>query len=66
MLDKTKMDWQEYKATDAAVEEELEAHKRSGAQYLDRQEFLQRTELREYEIERDKRLASDVRTRGRL
>lgn len=66
VLDKTKMDWQEYKATDAAVEEELEAHKRSGAQYLDRQEFLKRTELREYEIERDKRLATDIRTRGRL
>ena len=43
-----------------------EAHKRSGVQYLDRQEFLKRTELREYELERDKRLASDVRTRGRL
>lgn len=30
------------------------------------QEFLQRAELREYELERDKRLASDVRLRGRL
>ena len=30
------------------------------------QEFLKRAELREYEIERDKRLASDVRLRGRL
>jgi len=66
VLDKTKMDWQDYKAADTAVEEELEAHKRSGAQYLDRQEFLKRTELREYELERDKRLASDMRTRGRL
>jgi hypothetical protein len=66
VLDKTKMDWQDYKAADTAVEEELEAHKRSGAQYLDRQEFLKRTELREYELERDKRLAADVRTRGRL
>ena len=66
MLDKTKMDWNELKAGDAALEEELEAHKRSGAQYLDKQEFLKRTELREYELERDKRLASDMRTRGRL
>lgn len=30
------------------------------------QEFLKRAELREYELERDKRLASDVRLRGRL
>lgn len=30
------------------------------------QDFLKRAELREYEIERDKRLASDVRLRGRL
>ena len=35
-------------------------------QYLEKKEFLQRAELREYEQERDKRLASDVRTRGRL
>jgi hypothetical protein len=60
------MDWKEYKSTDENVEEELEQHKRSGNQYLDKQEFLKRAELREYEIERDKRLASDVRLRGRL
>jgi hypothetical protein len=29
-------------------------------------DFLKRAELREYEQERDRRLASDVRTRGRL
>lgn len=29
-------------------------------------EFLRKAEYREYEIERDKRLASDVRLRGRL
>jgi hypothetical protein len=28
--------------------------------------FLKRAELREYEKERDQRLASDIRTRGRL
>jgi hypothetical protein len=37
VLDKTKMDWQDFKSTDAAVQEELEAHKRSDKQYLDRQ-----------------------------
>ena len=65
MLDKSKMDWQKVKQSDAALEEELEAHKRSAGQYLDRREFLGRAELREYELERDKRLASDIRTRGR-
>jgi hypothetical protein len=29
-------------------------------------DFLKRAEVREYELERDKRLASDIRTRGRL
>jgi hypothetical protein len=66
VLDKTKMDWQAFKTTHAEVDEELAAHARSDKQYLDKQEFLQRAELREYELERDKRLASDVRLRGRL
>lgn len=35
-------------------------------QYLDKQAFLKDAELREYEKERDRRLASDVRNRGRL
>lgn len=35
-------------------------------QYLDKQAFLQAAELRAYERERDQRLASDVRNRGRL
>ena len=35
-------------------------------QYLDKQAFLKEAELREYEKERDRRLASDVRNRGRL
>lgn len=34
--------------------------------WLSPQNFLKRAELREYEKERDTRLASDVRTRGRL
>lgn len=35
-------------------------------QYLDKQAFLKDAELREYELERDRRLGSDVRNRGRL
>ncbi len=37
VLDKSKMDWQDFKKTDKEVQEELEAHARSDKQYLDRQ-----------------------------
>ena len=59
------MDWSAVKAADADVEEDLERHMK-GKTYLEEQEFLKRAELREYEQERDARLAGDVRTRGRL
>ena len=65
VLDKSKMDWKEVKASDASMEEDLEKHKK-GKTYLEEQDFLKRAELREYEIERDARLAGDVRSRGRL
>jgi hypothetical protein len=65
VLDKTKMDWSEVKKSDASMEEDLEKHKK-GKTYLEEQDFLKRAELREYEIERDARLAGDVRSRGRL
>ena len=48
------------------VEAELEEYKKSGDKYLDRVDFLKRAELRQYEKERDERLGSDIRTRGRL
>lgn len=66
VLDKSRADWKDFKKTDDTIEEELEMHKRSGDQYLDKQAFLKEAELREYEKERDRRLASDVRNRGRL
>ncbi|KAL4458082.1 hypothetical protein ABPG75_012947 [Micractinium tetrahymenae] len=66
VLDKSRADWKDFKKTDDTIEEELEMHKRSGDQYLDKQAFLKDAELREYEKERDRRLASDVRNRGRL
>eukprot|EP00193_Tetraselmis_chui_P017867 CAMPEP_0177772532 /NCGR_PEP_ID=MMETSP0491_2-20121128/12291_1 /TAXON_ID=63592 /ORGANISM="Tetraselmis chuii, Strain PLY429" /LENGTH=326 /DNA_ID=CAMNT_0019290385 /DNA_START=41 /DNA_END=1021 /DNA_ORIENTATION=+ len=66
VLDKSRDDWRNFKKSNVEVEEELEMHKRSDAQYLDKQAFLKKAELRQYEIERDQRLASDVRTRGRL
>jgi hypothetical protein len=66
VLDKSRVDWKDYKKTDDTVEEELEAHKRSGTTYLEKKEFLSKADLAEYERERDQRLASDVRNRGRL
>lgn len=66
VLDKSRLDWKDYKKTDDQVQEELEVHKRSGATYLGKKEFLGRAEVKEYERERDQRLASDVRNRGRL
>ena len=66
IVDKTKADWEKWKQREGqTVQEELEAYKKSSNKYLDRQDFLKRAELREYEIERDKRLAGDMRTRGR-
>ena len=66
ILDKSKMDWDKMKSSDTRMEEELEAHKRSSNKYLDKVDFLKKAELREYETQRDKRLAGDVRLRNRL
>ncbi|CAG9463624.1 unnamed protein product [Pedinophyceae sp. YPF-701] len=66
VLDKTRLDWDSYKRKNTEIDEELEAHKKSGGRYLEKQEFLRQAELRQYEKERDARLASDIRTRGRV
>ncbi|KAL6585081.1 hypothetical protein OROMI_004370 [Orobanche minor] len=57
VLDKTKKDWGEYKEENKGYEDELDAYKKSSNQYLDRVSFLQRTDYREFERERDARLA---------
>ncbi|KAL3631944.1 hypothetical protein CASFOL_024928 [Castilleja foliolosa] len=57
VLDKTKKDWGEYKGENKGVENELDAYKKSSNQYLDRVSFLQRADYREFERERDARLA---------
>ncbi|KFM23374.1 Craniofacial development protein 1 [Auxenochlorella protothecoides] len=56
VLDKTRSDWTEFKAGDEAIDAELEAHKRSGSQYLEKQAFLQEADVRQYEAERDLRM----------
>ena len=66
IIDKSKLDWKEYKRDHKQVQEELNAYTKGGERYTERQDFLKRTEMREYEIERDNRLASSTRLRGRL
>ncbi|KAJ7513532.1 hypothetical protein O6H91_23G003300 [Diphasiastrum complanatum] len=62
ILDKSRKDWGEFKE-EKGFEEELEAYKKSGDKYLDKVAFLQRADLREYEKERDARLAYQAKRR---
>ncbi|KAI4344736.1 hypothetical protein L6164_011927 [Bauhinia variegata] len=63
VLDKTKKDWGEFKDENKGLEDELDAYKKSSNQYLDKVSFLQRTDYREFERERDARLALHARRR---
>ncbi|KAG6667914.1 craniofacial development protein 1 isoform X1 [Carya illinoinensis] len=61
VLDKTKQDWGEFKEENRGLEDELDAYKKSSNQYLEKVSFLQRTDYREFERERDARLALQAR-----
>lgn len=61
VLDKTKKDWGEFKEENKGLEEELDVYKKSSNQYLDKVSFLQRADYREFERERDARLAMQAR-----
>ncbi|XP_057470769.1 uncharacterized protein LOC130759628 [Actinidia eriantha] len=61
VLDKTKKDWGEYKDENKGLEEELDAYKKSSNQYLEKVSFLQRTDYREFERERDARLVMQAK-----
>ncbi|KAL5541462.1 hypothetical protein UlMin_009172 [Ulmus minor] len=63
VLDKTKKDWGEFKEENKGLEDELDAYKKSSNQYLDKVSFLQRTDYREFERERDARLAVQAKRR---
>jgi hypothetical protein len=66
VLDKSKMDWGEYKAEQTVdVQDDLQQHKKSGATHLEQKDFLAAADVRQYEIERDQRLAASARNRGR-
>lgn len=63
VLDKTKKDWGEFKEENKGLEDELDAYKKSSNQYLDKVSFLERADYREFERERDARLA--MQSKGR-
>ncbi|XP_075979165.1 yeti [Anticarsia gemmatalis] len=54
-LEKSKLDWSTYKQ-DEGIEEEIESHNKGKNGYLDRRDFLERSDVRQYEIERDLRM----------
>ncbi|KAK5642710.1 hypothetical protein RI129_008877 [Pyrocoelia pectoralis] len=51
-LEKTKLDWDQFKR-DEQIEEELSAYSKSKDGYLERQDFLQRADVRRFEIEKN-------------
>lgn len=57
VLEKSKLDWDGFKHEEG-ISEELTAHNRGKDGYLERQAFLQRTDFRQFEIERNLRVGS--------
>jgi predicted Fe-Mo cluster-binding NifX family protein len=64
VLDKTKADWRNVKDGDADLQEDLQHHQRGGRTYREQQDFLQQADFREYELERDARLAANSKRGG--
>ena len=48
------MDWEKFK-TDEGISEELQIHNRGKEGFIERKQFLERTDLRQFEIEKDLR-----------
>lgn len=55
VLEKSKLDWDSFKAKEG-LSEELKTHNKGKDGYLERQDFLQRADLRQFEREREMRL----------
>lgn len=53
-LEKTKIDWSTFKEKEG-IDEELQTFNKGKEGYLERQDFLQRTDLRQFEIEKSQR-----------
>ncbi|XP_055529257.1 craniofacial development protein 1 [Wyeomyia smithii] len=50
-LEKSKLDWNSFKRTEG-IEEELQTHNKGKDGYLEKQDFLERADLRQFEIEK--------------
>lgn len=61
-LEKSKLDWDNYKKQEN-LEEEIITHNRGKDGYLERQDFLQRADLRQFEIEKQLRNSGRRSTR---
>ncbi|VDK74558.1 unnamed protein product [Litomosoides sigmodontis] len=57
VLERTAQDWGAFK-TETGIQEELISHNRGKQGYVDRVEFLSRTDYRQFEMERDARNAA--------
>ncbi|ESO86510.1 hypothetical protein LOTGIDRAFT_235322 [Lottia gigantea] len=57
VLEKSKMDWNNFKK-DEGIEDELKIHNNSKQGYIERMKFLERTDLRQFEIEKNLRQSS--------
>ena len=53
--DKSKHDWEGFKTAEG-IDEELQIHNRGKQGYIERKQFLERTDLRQFEIEKSMRL----------
>lgn len=56
VLEKTALDWKTFKHSEG-IDEQLQTHNKGKDGYLERQDFLQRTDVRQFEIEKDLRQA---------
>ncbi|XP_030387144.1 craniofacial development protein 1 [Scaptodrosophila lebanonensis] len=54
VLEKSQLDWKDFKSGEG-IDEELQTHNKGKDGYLERQDFLQRTDLRQFEIEKNLR-----------
>ncbi|XP_024880619.1 craniofacial development protein 1 [Temnothorax curvispinosus] len=61
-LEKSKLDWDNFKKQEN-IEEELNTHNKGKDGYLERQDFLQRADLRQFEIEKQLRNSGRRSTR---
>nr|CAD7419945.1 unnamed protein product [Timema poppensis] len=53
-LEKSKLDWENFKSKEG-LQDEIHTFNKGKDGYLERQDFLQRTDLRQFELERDLR-----------